>query len=333
MTTRFRTEIQIQKPQIPVSYSSGLSFMGSCFAETIGEKFKESRFKTCINPFGILYNPVSVAQSLELLMEPVAFSENDLINRAGLWHSFHHHGKFSSPDKGLALTLINKSMNEGSSFLRHTDFLFITFGTSYVYEHIKLGKVVSNCHKFPATEFNRYRLEVDEIVELYKTLIVKLLVFNPKIKIVFTVSPVRHWKDGAHGNQVSKSVLLLAIDQLETLFDHVSYFPSYELLLDDLRDYRFYSEDLLHPNSLASEYIWEKIRNLFDDNTKQFCNETLQLQKARNHRPLFPDSVEYSNFLETMLEKVNHLIDRYPDANFISDRDFFLDRIGELNNY
>ncbi|MBN2165685.1 MAG: GSCFA domain-containing protein [Marinilabiliaceae bacterium] len=330
---RFRTEIQVSKPTFQINYSDKICFVGSCFAEAIGEKFKESRFITNINPFGILYNPVSIARSLEMLMEQTIFNEKDLHFKSGLWHSFSHHGKFSSPDKDLALAQINKSINDGTIFLKNANFLFITLGTSFVYEHKNLEMVVSNCHKYPSDTFNRYRLEVDEIVDQYKNLIVKLLVFNPKLRIIFTVSPVRHWKDGAHGNQVSKAVLLLAIDQLEQLFENVSYFPSYELVLDDLRDYRFFAEDLLHTNNLATDYIWEKIQSWFNDQTKQFCKDTDQLIKARNHRPLFPDSPEYSTFLESMLEKVNLLIERYPNANFINDRDLFTDRISELTNY
>lgn len=331
--TRFRTEIQVPKPPIRIGYNNRMVFMGSCFAETIGERFKDSRFLTNINPFGIIYNPVSIAQSLETLMDPVNVTNKELTFQNGLWHSFNYHGKFSSPDIDIALAQMNKSIKEGSAFLKNTDYLFITFGTSHVYELNETGQVVANCHKFPTTEFTRYRLETDEIVEQYKNIIVKLLVYNPTLNIVFTVSPVRHWKDGAHGNQLSKSVLLLAIDQLEQLFDHVTYFPSYELVLDDLRDYRFYADDLLHPNALASEYIWEKIQTWFTDITIQFCKETKQLKKARNHRPLFPDSSEYSIFVENMIKKVDSLIEKYPDAYFINDRDFFLDKLAELNSY
>lgn len=330
---RFRTEIQISKPPIQIRYADKLCFLGSCFAEAIGERFKESRLITQINPFGILYNPVSVAQSIDMLMNPKEIEKSELHQKDGLWHSFHHHGKFSSPDKDLAVRQINKSLHEGSIFLKEANVLFITFGTSYVYEHINLQKVVSNCHKFPASDFNRYRLEVEEVVAQYKNLIVQLSVYNPSIQIVFTISPVRHWKDGAHGNQISKSVLLLAVDQLVELFNNVHYFPSYELVLDDLRDYRFFNEDMIHPNKLATDYIWDKIQIWFDDTTKRFCNATTQLTKARNHKPLFPDSEEYSNFLESTLERVNKLIDQYPEANFVNDRDFFLDRISEVNNF
>ena len=320
----FRTVIKLQNSDEKISYDSVLLFMGSCFSENIGDKFIERRFNAVVNPFGILYNPVSVKQSMEILMEKRLFQKNDLFRYEGLWHSFYHHSRFSSLERTTVLKTINENIEKGHDVLKKADFLFITFGTSWVYENIEDGTVVANCHKLPASRFRRYRLGIGEIVESYSGLIDSLREFNPGLKIIFTVSPVRHWKDGAHGNQLSKSVLLLAVDELVQKFEYVDYFPAYELVMDDLRDYRFYAEDMLHPGSVAVDYIWNRLLDVyFDDNAKLFVKETEKIIKAREHRPFNEKGEEYRAFLSNMIKKLDELSGRFPKADLKEDKEYF----------
>ncbi len=197
--------------------------------------------------------------------------------------------------------------------LKEADCLFVTFGTSWVYELLSSGTIVSNCHKLPAKDFNRYRLNVDEIVSIYKDLLVELLVFNPNIKIVFTVSPIRHWKDGAHGNQLSKGTLLLAVDQLTELFDQVSYFPSYEIVMDELRDYRFYSEDMLHMSDVAIKYIWQRFSDTYlSEESKQIQKQVAKFILAANHRPFNVSSDSHQIFIKSSLSKIQEFLRMNP---------------------
>ncbi len=322
--SEFRTVVQIPSTTDKISYSSSLLFFGSCFSENIGERFVERRFNATVNPFGILYNPASVKQGLEVLMDNKQFDETMLFEHRGLWSSFYHHSRFSSHDRQEVLKSINEQIVEGGDKLANADYLFVTFGTSWVYEHIEEKAVVANCHKLPAATFNRYRLAVDEIVSSYDELIAKLRDFNPELKIVFTVSPVRHWKDGAHGNQLSKSVLLLAIDSLVSRFENVNYFPAYELVIDDLRDYRFYDEDMLHPNKQAVDYIWQKLQEAsFDKSASGFVKSIEKVIRARSHRPFNPNTEEYKTFVRAEIIKVKNMMNEFPEVNLENDLSFF----------
>ncbi len=323
--SEFRTVIKLGGSDVKISYNSVLLFMGSCFSESIGEKFTERRFNAMVNPFGILYNPVSVKQSIEILLKKVLFDDDMLFENEGLWHSFYHHSRFSSPDKKRVVENINKSIIEGHEILKKADFLFITFGTAWVYENLTDGKIVANCHKLPASKFRRFRLKVDDIVEGYTRLLESLGKFNPNLNIVFTVSPVRHWKDGAHGNQLSKSVLLLAIDELANRYSNVSYFPSYELVMDDLRDYRFYAEDMLHPGSLAVDYIWNRLsETFFDAKAKEFVKEIEKVMKAVKHRPFNSGGEEFRRFVKRETERLKSMETQYPGVDMTEYLEYFM---------
>ncbi|RXQ93062.1 GSCFA domain protein [Ancylomarina salipaludis] len=309
----FRTKIEIPKSQFDFSYKHKALMMGSCFVENIGAKLKSVKYQVDVNPFGVIYNPVSVCSSLKLLMEEHQFVEDDLNFHNNLWFSFYHHSKFSSTDLDSCLLNINEGIRKSSQNLKDADFLFITFGTAWVYELLSSGKIVSNCHKLPAKDFNRYRLNVDEIVSIYKDLLVELLVFNPKIRIVFTVSPIRHWKDGANGNQLSKATLLLAVEQLTELFEQVSYFPSYEIVMDELRDYRFYSEDMLHISESAIKYIWQRFSDTyFSEESKQIQKQVGKFILAANHRPFNVGSDSHQAFIKSSLTKIHEFLRVHP---------------------
>lgn len=323
--TNFRTKVKIQESKDKFGYNSKAIMLGSCFVENIGEKLCGYKFDCNVNPFGVIYNPISVGNSLKILLENKEFTEEDLNFAYDLWFSFSHHSRFSHSDVNECLHLINTEIKKTSLDLANSDVLYITFGTSWVYELIDTGKIVSNCHKLPAKDFNRYRLDVEEIVEYYKELIISLSVFNPNLKIVFTVSPIRHWKDGAHGNQLSKSTLLLAIDQLVQLFDQASYFPSYEIVMDELRDYRFYSEDMLHMNPTSVNYIWSRFVDTYMQNpTLEVMKKIDKIVSASAHRPFNPESSSHQSFITSILSDIEKLQNEYPNLLFDQEKSLLL---------
>jgi len=312
----FRTKVAIPKSKFEFGYKHKAVMMGSCFVENIGAKLKSFKYRADVNPFGVIYNPVSVCSSLRLLMEGREFVEDDLNFHNNLWFSFYHHSKFSNTDLSTCISDINIEIQKSSKELKEADFLFVTFGTAWVYELISSGKIVSNCHKLPAKDFNRYRLNVDEVVSIYKDLLVELFVFNPKVKVVFTVSPIRHWKDGANGNQLSKATLLLAVEQLTELFEQVSYFPSYEIVMDELRDYRFYTEDMQHIGDAAVKYIWQRFSDTFlNDDSKQIQKKVEKFVLAANHRPFNSNSESHQAFLRSSLVKIREFVEANPSVN------------------
>ncbi len=320
----FRTVVPVQVFQDKISYKSTTLLLGSCFTENIGNRLQWYKFPVTVNPFGIVYNPSSVKSCLERLISGKYYQEEDLCEREGLFFSFDHHSKFSDTDPGGCLQKINGSFGGGRAALYKASHLFITFGTSNYYTLKSDNRIVSNCHKVADKEFFRRRLTVEEIVEEYKNLINNLLEINPSIKIVFTISPIRHWKDGAHENQLSKSVLFLAVDELSKLFDCVLYFPAYELMMDELRDYRFYEEDMLHPGKPAIDFIWKRFADSFTDKaTGNVMLEIEKIQLARQHRPFNTNTDSFKKFVEQQILKINQLSESYPELNLGEEYQYF----------
>ncbi len=280
------TEVGLPEYPFRIDYHAPSVFMGSCFTENIGRLLERWMFPVIVNPFGVTYNPASVARQLEALMQKEAYMAEDLNHENGLWFSFDHYTRFSSPDREKCLGSINQSFLQAKKALHQARLLVITWGTSWVFQYKPTGTVVCNCHKIPSGQFTRSRISVKEIIKLYSELLPKLFSYNPDLKILLTVSPVRHWKDGAHGNQLSKASLLLASEALEREFPgHISYFPSYELVMDELRDYRYYAEDMLHTNQIATDYIWEKFREvLVSEESRQIIRDLEPLLKMEKHR-------------------------------------------------
>lgn len=286
-----QTVVGIEKPDFQIGYTASILMLGSCFVENMGARLEYFKFQADINPCGIVYNPLSVADTLEILLSGKRFEEKDLILRDGKWMSFSHHGRFSAVSREQCLQNINARLAGAVRQLAKLDVLIITWGTAWVYRYRQTGQVVANCHKFPAAEFEHSRLEVEDIVSVYTGLLKRLWTKRPQLKIIFTVSPVRHWKDGAQGNQLSKAVLLLAIDRLVKLSPQVSYFPSYEIVMDELRDYRFYASDMLHVSEQGVDYIWEKFRdNYIAKETLDQMKRIDKLNKILLHRPHDPES-------------------------------------------
>ncbi|MDR0232837.1 MAG: GSCFA domain-containing protein [Dysgonamonadaceae bacterium] len=317
----FTTEIQIPSFDFKISHQDKIMMMGSCFAENIAEKMQSAGFRAYTNPFGILYNPASISKNIQTIFRSKKYAVSDLFEHQGLYHSFDHHGKFSSSSAENVVDRINKEIKEAKDYLQDASVLIITFGTAFTYflkSHIPkilnvpniLG-IVSNCHKLPEKTFNRRRLNINEIVEDWKSLINQLKQYNPELKLIFTVSPIRHWKDGAHENQLSKSTLLLAIDELIKQYAHCYYFPSYEIMMDELRDYRFYADDMLHPSDLAVEYIWEKFSHaFFEKKTVVLLNEWMKIRQALEHKPFNPDSEQYKSFQSQTQIKLKEFLNK-----------------------
>lgn len=313
----FRTEINLPESKHKINFKSRLMMLGSCFTENIGKRLFWHKFKILINPFGIIYNPVSVKKSLSFIIKKTEFTNIDIEHHNGLWFSFYHHSRFSHHDKNICLTNINTELQNAVDWLPLTTHLFITFGTAWVYKLKKTGKIISNCHKLPSNQFKRVLLGVDDVVNIYDALIKQISEIAPQINIVFTVSPVRHWKDGAEGNQLSKSVLILAVNELKNRFENVSYFPSYEIMMDDLRDYRFYDEDMLHPNKIAVDYIWKKFSNrYFDNKTISAISDINKTKQALAHKPFNTKTEVYQKFIEKTQQKIKLISEKYPEIDF-----------------
>ncbi|MFV0420456.1 MAG: GSCFA domain-containing protein [Dysgonomonas sp.] len=309
----FRTKIDIPASDTLITHKSRILMFGSCFIENMGKLLIDNKFNANLNPFGILYNPQSISQAIRILLTSKKFTEEDIYEHKSIYHSPWHHGTFSDTDKDRCLNKINDSIGKAENDIKNADILIITFGTAYVFRSKEKNIVVGNCHKLPANHFNRYRLDVDSITNDWTELIKELKEVNPSLHILFTVSPIRHLKDGAHDNQISKSTLLLAIDKLIQANPNTSYFPSYEIVLDELRDYRFYNEDMTHPNITAIKYIWERFsETYFNEETFKTMNEWQRIFLAIHHRPSNAQSDEYKDFLRQTLLKLEAFNKKYP---------------------
>lgn len=315
----FKTKVELPKKGLKLGYSDNMMLLGSCFSENISQYLIKSKFCCDVNPFGILYNPLSIAIALREILANRVYHDADweLFCHEEMWHSYMHHSRFSADSRAACIDLINDRLRTASENLRSLDCLLLTFGTARCYYLKENNKLVANCHKLPDRLFYRELLSVDDIVGNYVELITELLRVRPTLKIVFTVSPVRHAKDGFHGNQLSKAILLLAVERLCELFPNCYYFPSYEILLDELRDYRFYADDMLHPSPLAKDYIWECFcEAYFTAETISVKAECEEIARALEHRPFRPDSIQYKKFLNQIVLKIGRLIEKCPTLDF-----------------
>lgn len=323
------TYIHIPKAPFRFSCTEQMLLLGSCFAENIGTRLAGNKFNVDINPFGTLYNPASIAAALRMLLHPQRFTAGDLFGHEGVYHSFAHHSRFSSTSETECLRNINGRLEGSANGFRKTAYLVVTLGTAYVYRLKNSGEVVANCHKLPEKMFDRSMLTVAEIVSEWKELLLSLWEQNPELKILFTVSPIRHWKDGAHGNQLSKATLLLAVDELQAAYpERIAYFPAYEIMMDELRDYRFYATDMLHPSELAIDYIWQRFtENFLSDETKGILKEWAEIQKAINHRPFQPESDAYKRFISQTLLKMERINEKFPSFDLTKEMEIIKSKL------
>lgn len=309
----FRTKVELPVKELEIPHSAQLMVWGSCFSEHIGNLLNEYKFACDVNPFGVLYNPMSIALSIRQILQSSDYKESDLRQEQGTWCSLMHHSSFSSSDREECLNRINARIREGHEHLMKADRILITWGSSFVYTWKENGKIVGNCHKLPARLFERRMLNADEIADTYVPLLRQLQALRPHLQCLFTVSPIRHLKDGLHGNQLSKANLLLATDQICRELDFCHYFPSYEIMIDELRDYRFYADDMMHPSPLAIQYIWECFcQCYFSSSTLSFMKEWEKIRRGLAHRPFHPEAEAYQVFLSQILLKIEELKEKLP---------------------
>jgi len=320
----FRTTFKIPFSTFELTHQDKILSIGSCFAENIGGRLEENKFQTLLNPFGILYNPSSVAQALERIFSNRQITEKDILQHNDLWHSRLHHTRFSQTDKTQFLKDINANLNVANLFLKDSNRLILTLGTAFVWEEKETGNIVANCHKRPQKLFKRRRLSVSEIKEKLLSVLREIKKQSADLEVIMTVSPVRHTNDGFIENQRSKAALILAIDTMCQEENFIHYFPAYELVQDDLRDYRFYGKDMLHPNEVAVDYVWEHFReSLFSDKTKDIYREVKKLKTMAAHRPFQLESAAHQAFLQSNLSKIKNLEEQYDFLDFSEEKQIF----------
>ncbi len=310
----FRTAIGYINSFGKIHHSDGIFLIGSCFSDNIGMKMKKSLFLTEINPFGTVYNPHSILNEIEHIIGNTPIEESEIFEYKGLWNHFSFHSRYSSRDKEQALAKMNSQITQAHKALKECKLVIVTLGTAFVYEHKMGGIVVSNCHKIPAKEFDRYMLSYDNVRDLLQQIVMKIVDFNPQAKVLFTVSPIRHLGDGLVQNQLSKSTLRAAVGEVtDKMTAHCAYFPAYEIMMDELRDYRFYASDMLHPSDVAIEYIWNTFKaTYFDDSTAQMTLRCERIYKRLEHRPLTDNTAEIARFQSETQRILDELIAEHP---------------------
>jgi hypothetical protein len=302
---KWKTDLILSPSLQPIGLNDSIFTIGSCFAETIGNRLVENKFNAMANPFGTLYNPISIHHSLKSAVDVMMPANNEYIVNQDVHYHYQFHSNFSALDKPALKKKIKDSLQACNEFLKTSNYLIITYGSAFVYIQNELDMVVANCHKMPASHFSKHLLTVEVIMDSFLHIYRKLKSFNPNLKIILTVSPVRHLKDTIELNSVSKSTLRVACHQLVEKFG-VDYFPAYEIMMDDLRDYRFYKIDRIHPTEEAEEYIWSKFsEKYFDQGTKHFLKTWKEIKIALAHRPSYPSTDSHQSFLRSVLKNLD----------------------------
>ena len=316
---KFRSELEVKPAAVSIRYPQSVFLAGSCFTEHIGNKLDSYRLPVCQNPHGILFNPISICDMLMACVENRSYTPADLFSYGGVFNSWGHHSRFSAVSAAGALDAMNAAQASASSFLRGADWLVLTLGSAWVYElrtasgGFAPGRVVANCHKVPADWFVHRMLSVEEVLSALDQVLHRVFLLRPSLRVIFTVSPVRHLREGMIENNRSKAVLIQAVHHLVGKFDRLDYFPAYELVVDDLRDYRFYAEDLVHPNYQATGYVWDKFVGAYMDPEARAVMLALDgVLAARRHKPFNPLSDEHRRFMERMAGEARALAGRYP---------------------
>ena len=325
MDNTFRTILSPEVSGFQIAHGTGVFCMGSCFATQVGQRLDYFKFDSFLNPFGIIYNPISIAKGLEILLtDHLYFDAKDIFEHEGAWHSSQHHSSFSHVDPQQVLEKINDTLKAARTVLQKSECLILTFGSANVFVEEKTGKVVANCHKIPQRNFIKKQLSADEIVMVLDDIVQKLATKFPNLKILLTVSPVRHLREGLVENQLSKAKLLVALHKMAEINKHIAYLPAYEIMMDDLRDYRFYEKDMLHPNEMAVDYIWDFFsKTFFSQKTLDLNERVKQIRMAAAHRPFHEGSSEHLKFKKSQLVKIEMLNRSFPHLNFEEEISFF----------
>ncbi|QDW20376.1 GSCFA domain-containing protein [Flavobacterium sp. KBS0721] len=318
---QFRTQIPISKANNPIDYNSKIISIGSCFAENMAEKFDYFKFQNETNPFGIIFNSVSIEKIISRIIKKEFYTEKDIFFYNERWHSYEVHSDLSNSDRQELLETLNKAISETYKNLKEATHIIITYGTSWIYRNTESDQIVANCHKVPQKQFSKELLSVEVIQKSIQNTIDLIQVLNPDINFIFTVSPVRHMKDGFAENQLSKSHLFAGLHQVlkthNSEFITHNYFPSYEIMMDELRDYRFYAEDMLHPNQVAIDYIWHKFsENYISEDSISTMQEVSEIQKSLRHRSFNPDSEQHQKFLAKLQQKISSIQEKWAHIKF-----------------
>jgi hypothetical protein len=314
----FTTKVPCTKSDHSLDYKSSILSLGSCFVENIGEKFEYFKFQITTNPFGIIFNPVSIENLISRAVNKQQFTENDIFFHNDLWHCFEVHSQLSHPDKEELLQNLNQILEQTNTQIAKATHVIITYGTSWVYRNKTANAIVANCHKVPQNQFEKELLSIETIENSINNTIDLIQNINPNSHFIFTISPVRHIKDGFVENQRSKAHLITAIHKI---INHqpstINYFPSYEIMMDELRDYRFYASDMLHPNQVAIDYIWERfVDTQISQVSYSIMEEVATIQKGLAHRPFNSNTTTYQHFLENLKYKMECIQKKIPFANF-----------------
>ncbi|NLA24408.1 MAG: GSCFA domain-containing protein [Bacteroidales bacterium] len=311
------TQVEIPEFDFKANYNTNFLSIGSCFAENMAFFLKRLKFKILSNPSGVLYNPISISNLINKSIQNHQYLEQDLNLFDGLYFNYNFHSTFSNSSSTDALKEMNLAILKTSEALKSVNILLVTFGTTWVFSLKENGKTVANCHKQVASKFKRTRLKIDEIFDVWQATIKNIKAINPDIQIIFSVSPVRHIGDGLRENNLSKSVLLLAVEKICTEIENCHYFPSYEIILDELRDYRFYDTDLVHPSKTASEIVWKKLSNtLFNSETILLMQDVEKINKSLEHRAFNKDSEAYQKFQKHLETEISKLKEKIPGIEF-----------------
>lgn len=317
LAMQFRTTIKLKEAKYTIDIQDKILLIGSCFSEHMGTRLNDLKWNICQNPHGIVFNPASIHNSINEIVIEKQYSSDDIFQYNELWYSWQHHGSFSHLNPKQLLSQINTSITIANQFIKTANVCIITLGSAWVYRHIKQNKIVANCHKVPQQEFTKSLLSVKEINDLLVDSISQLRKLNPSIKVLLTLSPVRYLKDGFTENALSKAHLLTAIHEIVKMEALTEYFPSYEIFIDDLRDYRFNTIDLVHPNEQAVDYIWEKfVEFIITYDTKPIIKEISNWRKQLDHRPFHIETEEYKVFKKLLLKKTEELQERFPFLDF-----------------
>ncbi|MCC6685019.1 MAG: GSCFA domain-containing protein [Bacteroidia bacterium] len=321
---KFQLEFNPPVFEVPLSIRKPVWLSGSCFAANMSEYFLRNHFGLHSNPNGILFNPVSLLQGLKHDILQQEYTASDCVQQDKLWHSIFHHGVFGSVVKEELLQNINERMHKSHAFLKVADWVILTFGSAWVYELKQSKKVVANCHKLPADVFTKHLLSVQEITTLFEEVCQLLRGINPEVKFLFTVSPVRYVRDGLVENNHSKAVLLQSVHQIIAQQKGCFYFPAYEIVVDELRDYRFYEADMVHPNKQAIDYVWAKfVSACMDKTTRDFIRAYEAILTAKAHRPLHKVPEEWERFKSIMRGKISEVKNAFPFMDLSEDEQYF----------
>lgn len=317
-------ELNIPPLQRPIKYPNKVLLIGSCFTENMSERLVQHKFDVLSNPHGILFNPLSVAHSLESYINNKEYKREDLFYLNELWNSWDHHTRFSHTDADSALHLINQSQGEAAGFIREADYIIITLGSAFQYYLTEHNKPVANNHRAPAQWFEKRLLDTTIITSAISHAIDRLLQVNPGVNIIFTISPVRHIRDGVVDNNRSKARLIEAVHELCGKYEHAYYFPAYELIIDILRDYRYYDIDFVHPNYLATSFVWEQfVKSCIHPDAQSLMKDVLEISTARAHRTRFPDTEAHQKFKASYVQKITALQKKFPFLKLEEELQYF----------